>query len=214
MRHVPLFPAAATALLMVCAPGACLAGRPLTVDDANVNALGERHIEAWGARDPGDVRSWNLATEFGLGAGTAIGASLARDPDNRQRTTSLQIKRLLTPSRPDGCNAGFVAGLAHSGSNAAYVNGLGTCNRGSWAAHLNLGALKPVHAGSLPAWGMALERTLGHFTVHAETFGQRHAKPALLIGARTALAENLQLDATVGRQSGRTLYSIGTKIGF
>ena len=44
------------------------AGRPLTVDDANVNDLGEGHVEGWWTRAPGDSRSWAVAPAYSQAA--------------------------------------------------------------------------------------------------------------------------------------------------
>lgn len=59
-----------------------------------------------------------------------------------------------------------------------------------------------------------MERALGAVTLHAESFGQRRAKPVFQVGARTELAKDVQLDTTLGRHNGRAVYSAGLKLGF
>lgn len=217
MRRAAGLPPVAISLLAALGAGACLAGRPLTVDDANVNDPGVGHIETYAARDPGGVRTWTLAPAWGLRDGVELSAGLSRDASNRVHTTALQAKLLWAPARPDGCNSGTVFGLAHTskaGGNTAYVNGLLTCNHEALAFHANLGAIRPHHGPALATWGLALERTLGAVTVHAESFGQRHAKPVVQIGARTDLAKDIQLDGTIGRHNRGAVYSAGLKFGF
>lgn len=195
----------------------CQAGRPLTVDDAGVNEAGAGHVEFFGGRDPGGVRTWTVAPAYGLNDWIEIGASASRDISNRLRTTAAQVKLQWTPSLSDGCNWGSVLGVAHTNGgvgNTHFVNGLFTCNREPYALHANLGATRARGGPALPTWGLALERAFGAVTAHVETFGQRHAKPVLQLGARTELVKNLQVDATLGRQDGRTLYSAGLKLSF
>ena len=42
------------------------AGRPLTVDDANVNEVGEGQVEGWWTRSPNGARSWTVAPAYAL----------------------------------------------------------------------------------------------------------------------------------------------------
>ncbi|HSV51453.1 MAG TPA: hypothetical protein VLJ57_05010 [Burkholderiaceae bacterium] len=221
MRHFTSSRAAAASLLAWLCTSTCQAGRPITVDDANVNEPGASHVEAWGARDPGGIRTWTIAPAHGVHEALELGASLTRDTGNRLLTTAIQAKLLFSASRPDGCNTGAVFGLAHtrasgadSGGNTPYLNGLLSCNRDALAFHANLGANRPTGGPVLPTWGLALERALGAVTLHAESFGQRHAKPVFQVGARTELAKDVQLDATLGRHNRKAVYSAGLKFGF
>jgi hypothetical protein len=199
-----------------------LAGRPLTVDDANVNDVGVGHIEAWAERQADGSRLWTVAPAYGLANGVEIGASAARDATNRLNTLALQAKFRLTPSQPDGCNLGAVIGIAQTRGggddganvNTPYVNGLFTCNTPAGALHLNLGANRPTGSATLTTWGVAFERELGAVTAHVEYFGQTGSSPTFQVGARTEVAKNIQLDATVGRNHTTTVFSLGVKVGF
>ncbi len=203
------------------------AGRPLTVDDANVNDVGVGHVETWFERQADGSRLWTVAPAYGLANGIEIGASAARDTTNRLNTLAVQAKFRLTPSQQDGCNAGAVIGIAQTrgggiGSggggdtsiNTPYLNGLLTCNLPVGALHLNLGANRPTGSRTLTTWGIAFEREFGAVTAHAEYFGQTHSAPTFQIGARTDIAKNIQIDATLGRNHSTSVFSLGFKVGF
>jgi hypothetical protein len=211
-RHrAPLLLAFAAAL----SAGSCLAGRPLTVDDANVNDVGAGHVEAWYERAAG-ANNWTVAPAYGLTEGVEIAAALARDSSNRVTSSALQAKFRITESRKDGCNFGATLGLAHtSGSgDTPYLNGIFSCNMDGGAAHLNLGANRPSGSGTLRTWGMAYEREFGALTAHVEYFGEQHSTPTLQFGLRSEVAKNIQLDGTLGRSGGESIYSLGLKFMF
>lgn len=203
--------------LALLAGSQCLAGRPLAVDDANVNEVGSGHVEAWYARQPGGVNVWTVAPAYGLTEGMEIAASWSRDASNQVNTTALQAKFRLTPSRKDGCNVGAVIGASrpNDGSgNTPYINGLLSCNMDAGSLHLNLGANRPPDGPTLNTWGLAFEREFGAMTAHVEYFGQEQASPTFQLGLRTELVKNVQIDGTVGHSSGDALFSLGLKFQF
>lgn len=51
-------------------------------------------------------------------------------------------------------------------------------------------------------------------TAHVEYFGQTRSTPTFQIGARTEVAKNIQLDATLGRNHATSVFSLGLKLGF
>lgn len=195
----------------------CWAGRPLSVDDANVNDVGAGHVETWVARQADGARVWTVAPAYGLSDGLEIAATFARDSSNRTSATALQAKFRLSPSRPDGCNVGASIGVARStdgSGSTSYLTGLATCNLPVGALHLNLGANKPSANATLGTWGVAFEREFGAVTGHVECFGQQRNKPTIQVGLRGEIMSKLQLDGTVGRTAGDTLYSLGLKRQF
>lgn len=199
------------------APSPGLAGRPLTVDDANVNDAGNGHVEVWYARLPGATNVWTVAPAYAPVDGVELAAALARDSTEKLTTSSVQAKFRLTPSRKDGCNIAATVGLSRpndSTGDAPYMNGALTCNRGESTFDLNLGAIRPDGSSSLRTWGMAWEHEVGEFTGHVEYFGQQKTKPTLQLGMRTNVLKNLQLDSTLGRTDHDTLFSLGFKIMF
>ncbi len=206
-------------LLLVAATAAALpalAGRPLTVDDANVNDPGHGHVEAWYARAPGRLHTWTVAPAFAPIDGLELGAAFSRDRTTPQSTEAVQAKWRITPAQDAGCNVGAVLGASHTRGTGRtpYLNGLMTCNSDWGASHFNLGANRAPGASTLATWGVAHEREFGAVTAHVEAFGQRRVKPTVQIGARTEIAKGLQLDGTVGRGNRETLVSVGIKASF
>lgn len=201
-------------LVTLC--GVASAGRPLVVDDANVNEAGHGQLEAWAARAPGST-SYNLAPAYAPIDGLEIGALLARDTKADLTLSALQAKWRITPSQEDGCNAGAVLGIAHArgAPNTAYLNGLFTCNKPAWGSvHLNVGVSKPRGEREALGWGVAYEREIGGVTPHVEWFGSDGAKPTFQVGLRGNITQRIQLDGSVGRSNGATLYTLGTKFQF
>jgi hypothetical protein len=204
----------ATAALL--ASSAAFAGRPLTVDDADVEEAGEGHVESWYARAPGKLNTWTVAPAIGLGAGLELDASAMRDTTSSLTTSALHLKWRITPSQENGCNFGASAGVSHTqyAGNTPDVTGLFTCNGEFGAFHLNAGANRPKDGPTLGTWGIALEHAFGAFTAHIETFGQRHSAPTQQIGLRTDIAKNWQIDGTIGKMQRDTLFSVGFKFSF
>ena len=192
------------------------AGRPLTVDDADTDAAGHGHLEAWAARAPG-ARQYNLAPAYAPTDGVELGALLARDSAASMTLSGLQAKWRITPKQENGCNAGAVLGWSRATGtpDAVSLNGLLSCHharRGS--VHTNLGATKAGSTAASVNWGVAYERDLKHMTPSIEWFGNQGAKPTLQVGLRGNIASSLQLDGSVGRRNRSTLYSLGTKLQF
>ena len=194
------------------------AGRPLSVDDANVNESGAGHVEMWVSREAAKGNLYNIAPAYAVADGVEIGALLSRDSAARETLTALQAKWRITASQDDGCNVAAAFGLARSsgsGDSAAYLNGLLSCN-GTAAGnlHVNLGGVKRSGVSLNASWSVALERAIGSFTPHVEWFGEQGRSATFQIGARTEISKGLQLDGTVGRTAGNAVYSVGTKVQF
>lgn len=216
----PPWPRTASLIVaMLASAGLTHAGRPLTVDDAGVNAKGEGHLEVWASWFD-SATTLNVAPAYAIRDGLELGALLARNGDHDATAGAVQIKALLTPSRDKGCNIGATLGVLHtrtpaSSDNGVFVNGLGSCNGTALGnLHLNLGVNKLSGQSRVGTWGVALERELGAVTPHFEWFGAEHVKSTRQVGARGDIARNLQLDGTLGRTEGTTLYSVGVKLRF
>lgn len=190
------------------------AGRPLTVDDANVNDVGEGQVEAWLTRAPGGSRSWSLAPAYAPVKNVELGAGLSREQKTGIETVNVQAKFRITDSQEKGCNWGAVLGTARTDgeSSNAYVNALLTCNHPTLGSlHTNLGSLGFSESQRTGTWGLAWDRAYGEVTAHIEVFGQAKDKPTWATGLRKNILPKLQLDASVGRQAGQNLVTIGTK---
>jgi hypothetical protein len=194
------------------------AGRPLTVDDANVNDKGAGHVETWAARESGKVNTLNIAPAYAPIDGLELGALLSRDTTSKTNLSAIQAKWRITPSQEKGCNTGAVLGVAHEsngGGNLTYLNGLFSCNGNALGnVHLNLGMAKAKDISAKLTWGAAIEHELAAVTPHIEVFGGEGQKPTYQAGVRGQLTKTLQLDGNVGRTQGETLYSVGLKFQF
>ena len=190
------------------------AGRPLTVDDANVNDVGEGQVEGWWTRSPDGARSWTVAPAYAPIKNVELGAGLSREQKTGIQSVNVQAKFRITESQEKGCNLGSVVGTARTDgeSSKAYVNGLVTCNHPTLGSlHTNLGALDFSKSQRIGTWGLAWERAYGEVTAHVEVYGQRQEKPTMATGIRMNILPKLQIDTSVGRQSGQNLLTLGTK---
>ena len=193
------------------------AGRPLTVDDANVAEVGGGQLESWYARPAGRDRLWTSALGVGVLDWLELGVGVERNFSVPETSTAVQAKMRLTPSVEGGCNAGAVVGRMHlhrERGDATYVNGLVTCNLDGGPLHLNLGAHRPDGGGTHATWGVAKEFELGAVTAHVEAFGQQHGKPTLQFGLRREIFKNVQIDGTLGRAERKAVFSVGVRLGF
>lgn len=203
--------------ISMLAGGTAWAGRPLTVDDANVAEVGGGQLESWYARPASRDKLWTTALGVGVLDWLELGGAVERNFSGPSTTTALQAKMRITPSVDGGCNVGAVVGRAHAnrgGGEATYLNGLFTCNFESGPLHVNLGANRADGGNTLKTWGLAKEYELGAVTAHIEVFGQQHAKPTWQAGLRKELVKNLQLDGTLGRSDRKTVFSVGLRLGF
>jgi hypothetical protein len=220
MTHSRLRP-----LLLIAALGLhsslAWAGRPLVVDDANTNDKGKGHVEAWMTRADG-ASLFSLSPAYAVADGVEIGGLLARESGSGGlRVSAAQVKWRLTPSQDNGCNVAAVLGVTQAraggtSSNGSYLNALASCNRGDAGSyHANLGISKTNGGGgSAASWGIAYERGFGSVTPHIEWFGAEGSKPTLQAGLRGQLTESLQLDGSLGRSDGVTIYTLGVKFTF
>ncbi len=196
---------------------AALAGRPLSVDDADVNDVGHGHVETWFARTAGPNRSFVVAPAYAPIEGLELAAALTRDTTSSLTSTAVQAKWRITLVQEAGCNVGASASVSKTNGesgNTPAVTGLLTCNVPIGAVHLNLGAVRYPGESTTATWGLALVHEFGPVTAHLETFGQQHDKTTVQIGARYALVKNIQIDGTVGRSDGQNLVSFGLKYQF
>ncbi len=194
------------------------AGRPLAVEDAGVNDAGRGHLEAWFARSNGGAREWNLAPAWAPIDGLELAATLSRETREPLTSGALQAKWQLSPSRDEGCNAAVVFGATRArgvDGTGHFLNGVLSCHAfGPGSAHLNLGTAKDPGASSGGTWGLAYELPFGGVTPHLEWFGQRGARPTVQVGARSDVADGVQLDGSLGQGNGETLLTFGFKLQF
>ena len=190
------------------------AGRPLSVDDANVNDTGNGHIESWWTHAPNGVRSWTVAPAYAPIDNLELAAGVSREQRTGIQTQNIQAKYRITPTQDNGCNAAAVLGYARvdGDSSKPYVNALFSCNSPSLGSvHANMGALNVSSSQRLQTWGVAWERTYGEVTVHIEKFGIEHEKSTVATGLRFNVMKDLQLDTSVGRTDKKNIFTLGLK---
>jgi len=190
------------------------AGRPLTVDDANVNDVGEGQVEGWLTRSPNGSRSWTIAPAYAPIKNIELGAGFSREQKTGLESVNVQAKLRITESQEKGCNVGAVIGTARTDgeSSKEYLNALFTCNHPTLGSlHTNLGALGFSKSQRIGTWGLAWERSYGELTAHVEVYGQQQDTPTWATGLRRNILPKLQLDVSVGRQAGQNLLTLGTK---
>jgi hypothetical protein len=211
------FTVASLITLACCASGGAFAGRPLAVDDANVNDVHAGHVETYFQRQPGSSNTWTIAPAYGIAEGVEIGASFNRDNTGDVNTTGLQVKFRFTESQKVGCNFGGTVGASQANpgdGNVPFVTLLATCNSDAGSVHFNVGAVRSPGAPTLGTWGVALEREFGEVTAHIEAFGMENSQPTFQMGLRTMVTKSIQLDGTVGRTNDESIYSVGLKFLF
>ena len=194
------------------------AGRPLAVDDANVNDKGKGHVEVWVARDSDKINTWNLAPAFAPVEGVEIGVGYAKARKSGEAAQAIQAKWRITPSQENGCNVASTLGTVHEKNvgNSPYLVGIMTCNMPLGSMHVNLTRHNPKDEKNYNSWGVAFERPMGSYTPHIEAFADQGGKTTLQMGVKTEIAEGWQLDATVGRdrQNTANVFSLGFKYSF
>ena len=195
------------------------AGRPLAVDDANVNDAGAGHVEFFYQRLAGPVHTWTVSPVYGVRDGFEIAAQFNRDNTADTNTSAIQGKIRLTAPQTQGCNLATSFGLSQPNVSGAglskFINGLATCSgAGLGSLHLNLGVVNLPTGVNTLVWGVAFEREFGAVTGHAEVFGVENQAPTFQVGLRTLVSKSLQVDTTLGSQQGETVYSVGLKFLF
>ncbi|WP_311222711.1 MULTISPECIES: hypothetical protein [unclassified Acidovorax] len=216
----------AAASVVLLPPAAHAGGRPLTVDDAGINAPGEGEVEAWWEGTRRSRGMFVIAPSYTAAAlpGLELDAALARDRDGRSTMQGASVKWLWTlQPEGEGCNAASSAGvtrLRHDGSaRTGVLNLIGTCMASWGAAHGNLGMARAPHDKWQPTWGLALEGAAGllgesQVTPMIETFGMRHGPTTVQTGLRWAWSAHWHVDGTIGRRRGDTVLSVGLRRGF
>jgi hypothetical protein len=209
-------PFAALALAVALVPASAWAGRPLGVDNAEINAKGNGHVEAWAAREPGKADVLYVAPAYSPWQVLELSGVVARNRTDDNSAYALLARIRITETQKSGCNFLVTLGQQHfsPGGNVPFANTVATCNRADFALHANLGAAKPSGASSYGTWGIALEHDTGTFTAHIEAFGREESKPTYRVGARREVAKGWQVDGSLGRFDGETIFSLGFKVSF
>ena len=209
-----------TALMLASA--AVYAERPLVVDDPGVVDVGHGHIETWFEKRGKKDRSWNLNAAIGIAKNLGIYTSFTKNiEEDRTTVSAIELKWQITEVKGDGCHVGGLIGISHEnvkGGNEPYVKGLAGCYYGDNSVYLNFGISNPRNESKdkfLTNWGVAYERPLFYGVIgHIEYFSAKEDKPTFQVGLRRTFFDHLQLDGSIGRYDGETVFSLGMKISF
>lgn len=210
MKHTTLF----TALLLTVL-SAAHAGRPLIVDNANVNEKGYKHVETWFEKTADD-QALVISPSYALRSGLEVNATLRTSFNSTPNLLGFGAKYQLTKPVDVGCYSAIALGTAFgSGSNAIGFNLIGTCKLGGPDLHINLGAARNTSTkDNTRALGIALEKEYAFGTGHVEAVAEQGNKPLFQVGARTQYTPKLQLDGSIGFQGGKSRFSLGSKYQF
>lgn len=195
-------------MLLALASGAAQAGPPLNTDDAGTLAEGSCQLELRErAGQRLQLQYVQPSCNFGGRVEWALNLAHAQ-PDGAPSQTFMGLQGKTTLAQGQGWAGAFSAAVVHElrrgePATTGYATLIGTVNPGSsTAAHLNLGLSQQRGRHGVPNWGAAVEWGVSDaWTLLGERYGERHARPATQVGARTWLKPNvLQLDATIGRE--------------
>ena len=208
---------ALTLLALLAAAGLAQAGRPMLLDDAELNEAGAGHLEAWFERAPGGARQWTLAPAYAPIEGLELALGLTRERGTHDSLGRLQAKWRLGEAAAGACQHAALFALARAEGQsrlAPTLAGLTSCALGPGTLHLNLGAARAPGERTAPFAGLAWEQPLGFASAHLEWIATRRARPIVNLGLKREIAPGLQLDGSLGRSGGQTLLSVGLKQQF
>ena len=193
------------------------AGRPMSVDDANVNEKGVAHVESFWSRAADGSRTFTVAPAYSPLPGLDLVAIDTRTLSGGSHSQTLQAKMQVTAARDQGCYFAWVLGATvwkkGDGQNS-FVGANATCNMAGGALHSSLVSTRDAEGRDAPTFGLAWEQNFGEWTGHIESVAQRAAKPLVGVGLRKDVLPGLQLDGTWGKQGGKSVFSLGTKYTF
>jgi hypothetical protein len=193
------------------------AGRPLNVDDANVNDQGVAHVETFWSRAADGSRTLTIAPTYSPLPGLDLIAQDVRTFSGGPHSQTFQAKMQVTAPREKSCHFAWVLGVTQwqkGEGQKSFVSANTSCDMGSGSLHSSLVSARDAEGKDVPSWGVAWEQAFGDWTGHIESVVQRSSKPMVGLGLRKDVLPGLQLDGTLGRQGGKALFSLGTKYTF
>jgi hypothetical protein len=193
------------------------AGRPLTVDDANVNDKGVAHVESFWSRAADGSRTFSFAPTYSPWSGIDLIAIDTRTLSAGPHSQTLQAKWQVTAARDEGCYFAWVFGATvwqKGNGQKSFVGANGSCNIAGGAFHSSLVNTRDSEGRDTPSLGIAWEHSFGEWSGHIESVAQRSGKPLVGLGLRRDILPGLQLDGTWGKQGGKAVFSLGTKYTF
>jgi hypothetical protein len=193
------------------------AGRPLNVDDANVNDQGVAHIETFWSRAADGSRTLTIAPTYSPLPGLDLVAQDVKTFSGGPHSQTFLAKMQVTAPKEKSCHYAWVLGVTQwqkGEGQKSFVAGNTSCDMGAGTLHASLVSARDAEGKDVPSWGVAWEQTMGDWTAHIESVAQRASKPLVGVGLRRDVLPGLQLDGTWGKQGGKAVFSLGTKYTF
>jgi hypothetical protein len=203
---------------LLFAVGAAHAGRPMLVDDADVDEVGSGHIESWMERqrhDPGRLLVFSPAMV--IAPRVEVAASWARERPQGLNAWGVQVKVQSSAGKPGECRNALLAALGRETADrraTPALTAIATCEFGTGALHLNASVLHSPDSRLQPGAGAAWEQPMGPVVGHVEWLVRHKRKPIAAAGVRYSLTENWQIDSSLARGDGKLRWSGGIKYGF
>jgi len=214
--------------------GPAQAGRPLTTEDAPVQAQGECQVDSfWGrliSQTDGATRTLSTQLTCGVGLRTQLALGYSDSRPEREGTRSVLVagKTSLTEPREDSAGLSIAYGAPAertAGSPTRMGDAFVTlaCTLPLTAkllTHANLGWTgSHDNRSNTTRWALALESAVrDNLSLVAETFADDHdRKPWLVAGLSQKLGENISINASYGGQTrgaGRRTSTLGFIVGF
>lgn len=235
MRVLPQAPArlVAACVLAAALPQSALAGRPLATEDAGAIEPRRCEWESFGARLLGDAAQTGLSTQLacGIGFGTQFGLVLSHVTPSEDQPGTIVGATGKTATRALHDRFGTALALAYGLDTikaldggyrlrTAYVNAVASVSVGAASVvHLNAGWLRDhVAQVDLATWNLAAEHAVSDtWSAMAEIYGGERAPTWFGVGARVALGERVELNASVSQQAGapgNRQVTVGGKLAF
>jgi len=229
------WPPASLVLALGLPPAACDGARPLSTDDAAVQAVGDCQSDSYAGRAIGRARAdaSAAATQWGCGVfrGSALGLAYAGNlgGSDGEQTLALVGKTALQQAGDDGTGTALAWGTVgrkvrgtafrYDGWSATLVHTAALS--AGWTGHVNLGATYQRASHALTArWSVAAEHALpGRLRVGVEAFADdRDRAPWIQAGASGDLPfHGVSINASWGTQLSPTrnrLATLGTTVDF
>ena len=142
----------AIALLSVSAQ----AGRPLSVDDANVNDAGVAHVETFWSRSADGSRTLTIAPTYSPLPGLDLIAQDVRTFSGGAHSQTVQAKMQVTSPKENSCHFAWVVGATQwkkGDGQKSFVSANTSCDMGSGALHASAVRSRDAEGRDTPSLG-------------------------------------------------------------
>ena len=222
---------AVTAVVLAAWASSAHAARPLDTDTADVLGKGACQFDLLLLRasvDTQKLRGTGAQLGCGVGVNTQINAGYSRASSDGAKTTAVSLdgKTALVVRSGKSVGVGVSYGwIADRGRGTAVTTDTSFVNlifskslTDRLTGHANIGWLNAQHSESGLTWNLATELAVtDNLDLVAETFGEHSAKPWFGIGARYAVSDRANLNASYAVMSETPkikVMTVGVKLSF